>query len=82
MTALLILTWLYPLALAVAYMVRPRTSPWLAASAAGPALVAALATPKGAALELPWVLLGARYGMDEVAQTFLFFTALLWLLAA
>lgn len=82
LAALLILTWLYPLVLAVVYMVRPRTSPWLAVSAAGPALVAALATPKGAALELSWVLLGARYGMDEVAQTFLFFTAALWLLAA
>ncbi|MCS6828397.1 MAG: hypothetical protein NZ553_17415, partial [Caldilinea sp.] len=79
--ALLLLTWLYPLAMALVYMVRPRTSPWPAASAAGPALVTALATPQGTALELPWVLLGARYGMDEIARTFLFFTALLWLLA-
>lgn len=80
--ALLILTWLAPLLLGLLQLARPRTSVWLAASAATPALLAALFTPVGTVVELPWLLLGARYGMDATAQTFLFFTALLWLVAS
>ncbi|MFN3982698.1 MAG: proton-conducting transporter membrane subunit [Caldilinea sp.] len=80
--ALLILAWLAPLLLGWLQLARPRTSVWLAASAAAPALLAALLTPVGTVVDLPWLLLGARYGMDATAQTFLFFTALLWLLAS
>jgi formate hydrogenlyase subunit 3/multisubunit Na+/H+ antiporter MnhD subunit len=32
----------------------------------------------GPAVELPWLLLGTRLGMDTTAQVFLFFTSLLW----
>lgn len=59
---------LRPAALAVA--------PWTAA----PSLLLALFAG-GAELELPWVLLGARLGLDDTGQIFLFFTALLWLTA-
>jgi len=44
-------------------------------------LLAALLVEPGATLDLPWNLLGTRLGMDATAQTFLLFTALLWLLA-
>jgi formate hydrogenlyase subunit 3/multisubunit Na+/H+ antiporter MnhD subunit len=33
-------------------------------------------------LEMPWALLGLRFGLDETTRTFLGFTLLLWLLAA
>jgi hydrogenase-4 component B len=79
---LLILVWLAPLLLGLLQFARPRTSAWLAASAAAPALMAALLAPVGTVVDLPWMVLGAQYGMDATAQTFLFFTALLWLLAA
>lgn len=32
-------------------------------------------------LDLPWLLLGVRLGVDETGRVFLFFTAVLWLLA-
>jgi formate hydrogenlyase subunit 3/multisubunit Na+/H+ antiporter MnhD subunit len=79
---LLILTWLAPLLLGLLQLARSRTSVWLAAGAAAPALLATLLTPVGTVVDLPWLLLGARYGMDATAQAFLFFTALLWLLAS
>lgn len=34
-----------------------------------------------APLELPWLLLGVRLGLDETGRVFLFFTTALWLLA-
>lgn len=36
----------------------------------------------GTTLELPWLLFGTRLGFDETARIFLFFTALLWLVAS
>jgi len=45
-----------------------------------PALLLAL-DGRGAAVELPWVLLGLRLQLDSVGQVFLLFTALLWWLA-
>ena len=44
-------------------------------------LLAALAVRSGATLDLPWHLLGTRLGMDATGQSFLLFTAMLWLLA-
>lgn len=79
---LLVLTWLTPLLLGLLQLARPRTSVWLGASAAAPALLAALVVPVGTVVELPWLLLGVQVGMDTTAQTFLLFTALLWLLAS
>lgn len=52
-------------------------APW----AALPALLLALAAPAGLPLELPWLLLGSRFGLDETGRLFLFFSAALWLAA-
>jgi formate hydrogenlyase subunit 3/multisubunit Na+/H+ antiporter MnhD subunit len=51
----------------------------LAPGAALPAALLALAPPP--ALEAPWLLLGARFGVEAVARPFLVLTALLWLFA-
>ena len=52
-------------------------APW----AALPSLVFALAAPGAYTLDLPWLLLGSRFGLDETGRLFLLFTALLWLKA-
>ncbi|MGI9325905.1 MAG: complex I subunit 5 family protein, partial [Pseudomonadales bacterium] len=52
-------------------------APW----AAVPALAAALLLPTDAVLEVPALLLGARFGVDQTGQAFLLFTGLLWWLA-
>lgn len=46
-----------------------------------PSLAAALWLPDGAVLELPWMLLGTRLGLDAVARPFLLLFAALWLVA-
>jgi len=53
-------------------------APW----AAFPALVVSVSMKSGTTLELPWLLFGTRLGFDETARIFLFFTALLWLVAS
>lgn len=79
MTGLLILALLSPLALAVVSGWRPmaRLAPW----APLPALALAVVAPAGTVLELPWLLLGTRLGLDETGRLFLLLTALVWLLA-
>jgi formate hydrogenlyase subunit 3/multisubunit Na+/H+ antiporter MnhD subunit len=54
-----------------------RLAPW----APLPALAWAAAAPATAELELPWLLLGTRLGLDETGRVFLLFTALIWLAA-
>ena len=49
--------------------------------AAVPALLTVWQVPVGAQLELPWLLLGAQFGLDVSGRVFLLFTALLWLVA-
>ncbi|MDP2367112.1 complex I subunit 5 family protein [Rhodoferax sp.] len=83
MSALLFAAILLPLALAT--LLHPGTTrsaaltlvPW----APLPALGLALFGTPGFTLEAPWLLLGARFGLDATTQTFLFFTAALWLAA-
>lgn len=53
-----------------------RLAPW----AALPALIV-VALSSDATLDLPWLLLGERLGVDDVGRVFLFFTAATWLLA-
>ncbi len=43
-----------------------------------PAFLVALFAPAGT-IDLPWLLLGARFGLDDTARMFLIFTASLWL---
>lgn len=84
MSALIGLALTAPLALA-ALLALPgragvsacRLAPW----AALPAVVVALTAPLGTRLDLPWLLLGSRFGLDATGRVFLLFTALLWLLA-
>jgi formate hydrogenlyase subunit 3/multisubunit Na+/H+ antiporter MnhD subunit len=69
-----------PLLLALATAVRPwrpATARWVA-WAALPALLVALLTPVYTTIELHWLGLGTRLGLDATGRTFLFFTALLW----
>lgn len=81
-TAVLMLVPVLPLVLAAALSAQRwrelvvRLAPW----ASLPALIAA-AVSSGALLNLPWLLLGSRLGVDDVGRVFLFFTAVLWLLA-
>jgi len=72
-----------PLATALALLLRR----WQAALArlnawsALPALAAAVLVPSGTYGEFSWLLLTVRLGVDDTGRIFLFFTALLWLLA-
>ncbi len=54
-----------------------RLAPW----AALPALITSLMLPTNVVIEMPWLMLGSRFGLDETGQVFLFFTSLLWLLS-
>lgn len=81
MTALLLLSLVAPLALAPFVVVRGalqtlalRLAPW----AAIPALATALGASVPFALDLEWLLLGTRLGVDELGRVFLFFTAVVW----
>lgn len=47
-----------------------------------PALVIAIAVPTGTMVELDWLLLGARLGIDEMGRVFLILTGLLWVCAS
>jgi formate hydrogenlyase subunit 3/multisubunit Na+/H+ antiporter MnhD subunit len=72
-----------PLVAAVLLLFKGRTAAvasWLAAVAALPALAAAFLAAE-TELSLPWLLLGARIGLDETGQAFLALTAFLWLCA-
>jgi hydrogenase-4 component B len=79
------MTWLLPLVgviplLAAAFAMH-RLAWWTPAVAAVPALAAALLVPIGESLDLPWLLLGARFGLDEIGRIFLIFTSILWIAA-
>ncbi|MGE0824914.1 MAG: complex I subunit 5 family protein [Candidatus Binatia bacterium] len=50
-------------------------APW----AALPAVGLALWPETASTVELPWVMLGVRFGLDHLTRTFILFTALLWL---
>jgi formate hydrogenlyase subunit 3/multisubunit Na+/H+ antiporter MnhD subunit len=54
-----------------------RLAPWTAL----PALLLAVAVSEGRVVDVPWLLLGSRLGLDETSRVFLLFTALLWLLS-
>lgn len=80
--AVLVLVPVLPLATAAALLPRRwrgpvvRLAPW----AALPALIV-VALSSAVTLDLPWLLLGERLGVDDVGRVFLFFTAVVWLLA-
>lgn len=76
---LLFLAWLAPLA-ALAPALSNGGRWWLPAAAL-PALAAGLLVPVGTSVDIPWLLLGVRLGLDPTTQVFLTFTAFLWLAA-
>ena len=79
MSLLLILAWAVPLVLAIPAL--HRRLPWSPALAAVPALCTALLVPVGTRIEIPWMLLGVSFGLDEIGRIFLLFTAVLWMVA-
>ena len=52
-------------------------APW----AALPGLLLALGAPDAYRVDVPWLLLGSRFGLDDTGRLFLLFTAGLWLAA-
>lgn len=81
MTALLLVSILLPLALSPLAMLRGpagalthRIGAWSAA----PALVVALLAAVPFDVDVPWLLLGAVWGLDEIGRVFLILTAFLW----
>ena len=77
---LLILAWLTPLLILL--FAFTRFGNILTALAALPALVTAIVVTAGTSIDIPWLLLGARFGLDANAAIFLLFSSLLWMLAA
>jgi len=77
--AMLVLTWLLPLLLLP--VATQRYAGWGMLVAPLPALLAALVVPVGTGISLPWLLLGAEFGLDETGRVFLLFSGLLWLVA-
>lgn len=76
---LIVLAPLWPLLLA---LVRPdRIGQWLLPLAVIPALWVALIPEPGTTVDLPWLLLGSRWGVDDTSQVFLLITAWLWFIA-
>lgn len=78
---LILLSPSVPLLIALALMAMPdRRMPRLMAPwAALPALFLALMPTPPIAFHLPWVLLGADFGLDAIGRVFMLFTSLLWL---
>jgi hydrogenase-4 component B len=80
MTLLLPFALIFPLMLALGWSLPSlrlsitRFAPW----ASLPALAASLWLPVGTELEVPWLLLGSRFGLETTGAAFLSFTALLW----
>ncbi len=74
--ALLILAWFWPLALAALAWRQPFW--WTPAAGALPALGASLLVPIGSTLDIPWLLLGSKLGLDDTGRAFLLFTSILW----
>ena len=82
-SVLLILVPVFPMLLALGLMtgLLQRVALRLAPLAALPALFISLVLMPEITLKLPWLLLGAQMGFDDTARVFLFFCALLWLVA-
>ncbi len=78
----LLLVSIPTLPLLLALLSAVRRSGLLLIGAPAVALVAALLLPVDSSVHLPWLLLGVHWQLDAVAQMFLKYTALVWLIAA
>jgi len=74
------LAWLTPLL--ILPLAATRYGGWATVLAVLPALTAAIVIPAGTYVDVPWLLLGTRLGLDANANVFLLFSAVLWLAAA
>jgi hydrogenase-4 component B len=81
-SALLILAWLTPLMLVPLFLLAPHRAWKAMPMAALPGLAASLLVPAGSMVEIHSLLLGSRFGLDQIGAGFLFFTSLIWALAA
>jgi len=70
-----------PFLLALLLAARPRPGRWPYLVAPVPALLASLLPGAGAGFEVPWLLLGARFGLDDTGRLLLFAAAAVWLAA-
>ena len=83
MSALIILSLTLPL-LASGFVLLPASRAatlQLAPFAPLPALALALSAPIGTELDLPSLLLGTRFGLDQTGRMFLLFTSFVWLIS-
>jgi formate hydrogenlyase subunit 3/multisubunit Na+/H+ antiporter MnhD subunit len=82
-TLLLISIPLFPLLLAglFAFPGLRKAAVFISPAAALPGLVASIFSLQGE-LDLPWLLLGTRLGLDLTGQSFLMFTSILWFISA
>ena len=76
---LLTLTWSLPM-LMLAFA-RRRFVVALIPLAALPALLAVMLVPVGTTVDIPWLLLGLTLQLDALGETFLMFSAVMWLVA-
>lgn len=76
----LLFAWAWPLLLALP--AASRSLWWLPSLGAVPALIIAIALPVGTQVDVPWLLLGSRLGLDTPGRIFLIFTAIVWLAAS
>jgi formate hydrogenlyase subunit 3/multisubunit Na+/H+ antiporter MnhD subunit len=73
---------LVPMLLALREVVRPGpASPWLAVAPV-PALLAGALLATGSGFDAPWLLFGARFGLDDTGRLLLLASAVVWLAAA
>lgn len=72
---------LLPLLLAAAMAPKTSRSAALALAPLAPLPALGLAVFDAAGVDLPWLLLGTRFGLTDVTRVFLLFTALLWFIA-
>ncbi len=80
---LIILSVCLPLLLASALLMPAWRSAVIRVSplASLPGLLCSLAVPNGSMIDVPWLLLKSRFGLDEAASALLFSTALIWWVA-
>ena len=76
---LIVLAPLLPLLFAL--VKSDRIGQWLLPLAVLPALTVSLWLEPGTSLNLPWLLMGAKWGVDATSQVFLLITAWLWFVA-
>jgi formate hydrogenlyase subunit 3/multisubunit Na+/H+ antiporter MnhD subunit len=81
--ALIFLSFLLPLAVSVLLLIAPIRAAVLRLAPVTPlpALALALLAPLGTEVDVPWLLLGSSFGIDQTGRSFLLFTSFVWLVS-